>query len=84
MAVMLMIAPAPDQGSWLLAEALLRCDSARERLERTLADLRALAADCAWKARAIELLLARCAEQQGELIGALDQIGSIESGLRAG
>ena len=68
----------------MLAEALLRCLSARERLGRVLADLRALAVDCAWKARAIELMLERCTEQQHELAGVVDLLGSVESGLQVG
>ncbi|MBS1906587.1 MAG: hypothetical protein JST33_08475 [Actinobacteria bacterium] len=75
---------ATDQGSWLLAEALLRCDSARERLERAVADLDAIAVDCAWKAPGIALLLDRCAQQRQELIGVLDQLRAVESGLRMG
>ena len=66
----------------MLAEALLRCLSARERLGRVLADLRAAAVDCAWRARAIELMLARCAEQQHELTGVVELLGSVESGLQ--
>lgn len=78
------VAPATAEGSWMLAEALLRCLSARDRLDRVLADLRALVVDCAWKARAIELMLDRCTEQQHELTGVVDLLESIESGLRAG
>jgi len=81
---MFAIAPVTAEGSWMLAEAMLRCDRARERLDRALADLRALAVDCAWKARAIELMLERCAAQQRELVGVLDQLESIQSGLRVG
>ncbi|MBS1699547.1 MAG: hypothetical protein JST25_14220 [Actinobacteria bacterium] len=81
---MLAVAPLTTEGTWLLADALGRCDSARERLDRALADLRALAADCGWRARAIDRLLERCAEQQGELVGVLDQLASLEAGLRAG
>ena len=68
----------------MLAEALLRCSSVRERLDRALADLVALSGDCAWKARAVELMLDRCAEQQHEIAGVLDQLSWIESGLRVG
>lgn len=68
----------------MLAEALLRCSSMRERLDRALADLVALSVDCAWKARAVELMLDRCAEQQHEIAAVLEQLGWIESGLRVG
>ena len=81
---MITIAPDAAQGSWLVAQALLHCDSARERIERTLADLRSIGEECTWKARAIELLLDRCAEQLHELLGVLDQLRAIESELRAG
>ena len=81
---MLTIAPETAQGSWLVAQALLHCDSARERVERAVADLRAIGADCAWKARAIDLILDRCAVQLQELLGVLDQLCSIQSDLRAG
>jgi|GEM_PF-2643205 len=81
---MFIVASATDQGSWLLAEAQSCCDRARERLERALADLRAISADCAWKADAVRLLLQRCEEQQQELVRALDQLSCIASGLRVG
>jgi site-specific recombinase len=81
---MFTIAPAAAEGSWMLAEALLRCSSVRERLDRALADLVALSVDCAWRARAVEAMLDRCAEQQHELARVLDELGWIESGLRAG
>lgn len=81
---MFAIAPTTAEGSWMLAEALLRCDRARERIDRALADLRALPVDCAWRASAVELMLERCAAQQGELVGALDQLETVESALRVG
>ena len=81
---MLTFAPDTAQGSWLLAQALLHCDSARERIERAIADLRSIGEDCAWKAHAIELMLDRCAGQLRELLGVLDQLRAIESELTAG
>lgn len=78
---MLSIAPATAPGSWMLAEALLRCDSAREHVEGAIAALGALDADCVWRARAIDLLRARLVQRSDELAGLLPQLRSIENGL---
>ncbi|MGN8027409.1 hypothetical protein [Microbacterium sp. 22242] len=81
---MLTIAPDTAQGSWLRAEALLRCDSARERIERTIVDLRAIDDGCGWRAKAVDLLRAELERRREELLIALDRVGSIEAALREG
>lgn len=81
---MLTTAPVTAEGSWVLTQALLRFDSARDRIEHAIVDLRGMRDDCPWKARAIELVLQDCEQQQRQLLEILDQLGSVESALRAG
>ncbi|MDQ4214888.1 hypothetical protein [Microbacterium capsulatum] len=72
------------QGSWALAEALMRCDRARDRIEGVIASLRTIEAECPWRARAIDLLRGELARQAQELQRILDELGAVESALRAG
>lgn len=81
---MLTIAPDSAQGSWLLSEALLRCDRARERIERTIADLRAIDEGCVWQARAIDFVHSELERRRDDLLAALVQVDSIESALQRG
>lgn len=69
---------------WLLAEALQRCDSARDRVEQAIVDLRSIDADCTWKARGVEFLKAGLEQRTRELSAALEQVCSVEDALRAG
>lgn len=78
---MITIAPENPAGSWLLAEALLRCDSARERIEATAAALRAVDAECVWRARAIDRLREGVGRQEQELNGLLAQVGYLAASL---
>ena len=82
---MFTIAPAATaEGSWLLAEALQRCDSARERVERAIVDLRSIDADCTWKARGVEFLKVGLEQRTRELGTALAHVRSVEDALRTG
>jgi len=78
---MITIAPENPAGSWLLAEALLRCDSARERIEATAAALRAVDAECVWRARAIDRLREGLGRQEQELTGLLARVGDVAASL---
>ena len=80
---MLTFAPAPAPASWLFAEALQRCDSARDRVERAIVDLRAIDADCTWKAKGVQFLKAGLDQRTRELTAALEQIRTVEDALRA-
>ncbi|SDL71991.1 hypothetical protein [Microbacterium azadirachtae] len=78
---MLTIAPATAEGSWALAEALRRCDSARERLEVARAGLRALDDDMPWRSRAITVLRAQFADREQELREVLSGLCDVEAVL---
>lgn len=81
---MLTFAPTTADETWLFVEALQRCDSARERVERAIVDLRAADADCTWKARGVEFLKAGLEQRTRELTAALEQVRTVEDALRAG
>ncbi|OZB50945.1 hypothetical protein [Microbacterium sp. 13-71-7] len=81
---MITIAPAAAPGSWRLAEALLRCESARERIEATVAVLRAIDADCGWRSRSVEFVQRELEAQRRALAAAQESLPSIESALRVG
>lgn len=78
---MLTIAPATAEGSWPPAEALRRCDSARERLEAAAAGLRGLEGDMPWRSRAITVLRAQFADREQELREALSGLRDVEAVL---
>lgn len=78
---MLTIAPATAEGSWALAEALRRCDSARERLEVARDGLRALEDDMPWRSRAITALRAQFADREHELREVLSGLCDVEAVL---
>ncbi|MBS1673570.1 MAG: hypothetical protein JSS74_06360 [Actinobacteria bacterium] len=75
------IAPQSSPGSWQVADALSRCDSARERVEIAVAGLRALEDGMHWQARAIAPLRAQLAEHARELNLVHNQLGAVASAL---
>ncbi|MDR2321412.1 MAG: hypothetical protein LBE60_07175 [Microbacterium sp.] len=81
---MITIAPDASPGSWLLAEALLRCESARERLEAAAVALQAIEAGCGWRARSVAFLQRELDVQGRALAAARASLPSIEAALRAG
>ncbi len=79
-----MYAIAPEvQGSWSVVEALACCGRARERLDLTIATLHAIDDECTWRARIVDFLHRELGAQQRALVEVRDQLGFVESALRA-
>lgn len=79
---MITIAPDAGPGSWRLAEALLRCESARERIEAAVVALRAIEADCGWRSKSVEFVQRELDAQRRALAVAGESLPSIASALR--
>ena len=77
-------APDAAPGSWQLAEALLRCERARERIEAAVVALRAIEADCGWRSRSVDFLQRELEAQRQALGVARESLPSIEAALQAG